>query len=216
MVARTSRRNQRLGGQALGYSDRIGHRDAQFINPYPYMSSVEARVHLELERRQVPFTWRWFDGGMAPHLQEMMPNWHPEFTLREYKTVITVQGNYFSTLTNVIDKLAMAKVLLEADGWKVVVLYEDDILRDLQGVLEKQLPWLKNPPVKGKPRSGPYGRPDLMSDRRQALRAFNMRRAYYALNRQQEETRDRTDTSGRRRRRTRRERSRRQVRRERA
>lgn len=217
MAERRDRRRRRIGEESIGYTNTVGDRGRlEFINPYPWMSSVEARVHLELERREVPFTWRWFDGDLAPHLRELMPSYAPEFTLKEYKTVIIVQGNYFSQLPGIIDTVAMAQVLLEADGWKVVVLWEDDILRDLQGVLEKHLPWLKKPPVKGKPRVGPYGRIDLMANRRKALSAFNLRRAKYALDRQREETRDRTDTAGRRRRRPRRRRTRRQRNRERA
>lgn len=178
------------------------------------MSRTEARVHLELERRQVPFTWRFFDGLLAPHVQILMPDYAPEFTLKEYKTVIIVQGGYFSTIPGVIDRTALAQALFEYDGWKVVVLFESDILRNLQGTLEKELPWMRNPPIKGEPRNPPLGIPDFMEKRRQALSAFNLRRGFYALDRQKEESSGRSSTSGRRRKRPRRERVRRTRRRE--
>lgn len=202
-------RSQTRSSSAFGYGDRVGDKDPEFLNPYPWMSKTEARVHLELERREVPFTWRWFDGDLAPHLRVLMPDYAPEFTLKEYKTVIIVQGGYFSTLPGVIDRAAMAQVLLEADGWKVVILFEQDILRDIQGVLDKKLPWMRNPPIKGKPRVPPLGVPNFMEQRRRALSAFNLRRGFYALTRQKEEAGGRTGTTGRRRKRLRRERARR-------
>lgn len=208
-VAR-ERSRRRVGDSSFGYDDRIGHRDVEFLNPYPYMSDTEARVHLALEHQKVPFSWRWFDAwDQAPHLQLLMPDYAPEFTLKEYKTVIAVQGGYFSELPGIIDRMAMAQAILEYDGWKFVVLYEQDILKDVNGLLSKQLPWFKNPPVQGLPRLPPIGVPDFMEKRRQALSAFNLRRGYYALERQKEESSGRIGTTGRRRKRLRRERNRR-------
>lgn len=203
----TDRRERRLGDDALAYSNRVGSRDVEFLNPYAWMSATEARVHLELERRKVPFTWRYFDAkDQAPHLTYLMPDFAPEFTLKEYKAVVIVQGGYFSTIPGVIDRVALAQALLEADGWKVAILFEADILKDVQGALSKALPVLAHPTVRGEPRVGPYGRPDLMAERRKNLSAFNLRRGYYALRRNIEENRARTGTTGRRRKRLRRER----------
>jgi hypothetical protein len=170
------------------------------------MSSVEARVHLALEQHHIPFTWRYFDAkDLAPHIAQLMPDFAPEFTLREYKTVIMIQGGYFGSLPGVLDKVALAEVLLEADGWTVAILYEQDILNDIQGTLAKALPWFNNPPITGPPRKPPIGTPDFMSKRRQALSEWALHRGKYALTRQEEEARAHGDSAtGRRRRRPRR------------
>src|SRR5690606_35314459 len=89
-----------------------------FVNPYPWMSSTEARVHLWLEYRQVPFSWRWFD-GYSPNLSYLMPDFHPEFTLKEYKVVILVIGTFWGTVPGILDRNALAQVLLEEEGWTV-------------------------------------------------------------------------------------------------
>lgn len=154
---------------------KVTKPNTEFVNPYPWMSSVEAMVHLELERREVPFSWRYFDGESAL-LSELMPDFTPEFTLREYKAVILVIGLFWGTLPGVLDKNALCKVLLEAEGWTVVTLFEQDIRSDVAGALDRALPQLKNPAIKGKPRPNPYGQVDLMAARRQQIAAVNAAR----------------------------------------
>lgn len=206
-LEKKERRGRRVGDESLGYDNPVHKMDVEFLNPYPWMSATEARVHLELERRQVPFTWRFFDGDLAPHLAMLMPSYAPEFTLKEYRTVIIVQGGYFSTIPGVLDKVALATVLLEADGWTVVVLFEQDILRDIRGTLTQALPWMRDPPIKGDPRNPPLGTPDFMFQRRINLRAFNIRKAKYALDPKEQSNVGRTGSTGRRRRRLRRQRA---------
>jgi hypothetical protein len=152
---------------------KVTGRVQDFINPYPFMSSIEAMVHLELEARQVPFTWRWFDGD-SPMLRLMLPDYAPEFTLREYKLVIVILGNFFGTLPGVLDRTSLAKVALEADGWTMVILYENEIRTEgAEAVLNSKAPQLKNPTIKGVVRQGPFGRPDLMKRARERLRSRN-------------------------------------------
>lgn len=133
-----------------------------FINPYPWMSSIEAMVHLALEEHKIPFSWRWFD-GQAPDFTQLLTNqgFQPEFTLREYNTVIMVEGGYFGTLPGVLDKVALAQVTLEADGWKVIILWDQDIRTfGAWELLLKAMPNLGT--ITGPPRPNPYGHPDLM------------------------------------------------------
>lgn len=145
------------------------------------MSSIEAMVHLELERRQVPFSWRYFDGE-AVHFKTLMPSFAPEFTLREYKTVILILGEFWGNLPGVLDSNALAATLLEADGWKVVTLWEADIRRDVEALIDKEVPALVGPVIKGDPRPNPYGKVDLMSQRRANLQGQSLARAKFALN----------------------------------
>jgi len=145
----------------------------------PWMSEPEAMVHLELERRQVPFSWRYFD-GVSPAIAAVMPDFAPEFTLREYKVVILIIGLFFGEIPGVLDKNALAAALLEGDGWKVVNLYETDIRADVSGLLDKEVPVLKNPSVTGKPRPNPFGIPDFMARRREQLQGQGLSRAKFA------------------------------------
>lgn len=197
----TSRKKIRNGSRSLAYEAYVGQAQIEFLNPYPWMSSVEARVHLALEDAGAPFTWRYFDGDLAPHLRELMPDFAPEFTLKEYRTVIVILGGFFGTIPGVLDRTALAQALLEMDGWTVVVLYEQDIYGDLTATLEKRLPWFRSPPIKGPPRVPPIGVPDFMEKRRRDLAAWALHRAKYALKRQEQSTRGRNTASGRRRRR---------------
>lgn len=149
-----------------------------WVNPYPWMSEVEALVHLELEARGVPFSWRFFDGE-SPTLQLLMPDFTPEFTLREYKAVILIIGGFFGVLPSVIDKNAMATVFLEEDGWTVALLTEQDIRSDVAGALDAVIPGLGT--IKGVIRPNPYGVPDFMSRRRAQLAGQGLLKARFKL-----------------------------------
>jgi very-short-patch-repair endonuclease len=151
----------------------------KFQNPYPWMSEIEAMVHLELERRKVPFSWRYFDGESL-HLKTLMPDFTPEFTLRELRVVVLIAGNFFGTLPGILDMNALAQVLLEEDGWTVLTLFEDEIRADPSRALD-QVPALINPTVQGGPRPNPYGIPDFMQKRRQQLRSQGLLRGRFAL-----------------------------------
>lgn len=128
------------------------------------MSDPEAMVHLELERREVPFSWRYFDASLdeAPHVKELIPDFAPEFTLREYRIVIMVETAFFASLPGVLDRSALAAALLEEDGWKAVILWEADIRKDVEGLLSRTFPALRNPTIKGKPKPNPYGKPSTL------------------------------------------------------
>lgn len=148
---------------------RVRKPQLKFYNPYPWMSDAEAMVHLELEKRNVPFSWRWFDGD-APNFTELLKGqYYPEFTLKEYRIVIVVQGNYFSTLPGVLDKTALAQVTLQADGWKFYVLWENDIKAGVADLIDRTIPELVHPAIQGPPRPNPYGVPNFMQTRKRLL-----------------------------------------------
>lgn len=154
-----------------------------FVNPYPWMSSIEARVHLWLEAKGVSFSWRWFVGE-AVNLKYLMPDYAPEFTLPDYKIVIIVLGNFWGTLPGVLDRDALAQVLLEEDGWTVVTLWEDDILSGkLDEKVSAQAPQLGAglPVIEGDIILNPYGRPDIMESRREQLRNQGFARSVQRL-----------------------------------
>ncbi len=140
-----------------------GGFNISFSNPYPWMSSIEAMVHLALEEHRVPFSWRYFD-GYAPDFTELLVNtgYQPEFTLSEYKVVILVTSTFFGTLPGVLDKTALATVTLEADGWQVVNLFDPEIRsQGAWSLLIKALPSLGS--ITGPVKINPYGRPNLIN-----------------------------------------------------
>jgi len=148
-----------------------------FINPYPWMSRPEARVHLWLEEHHIPFSWRYFDvPSMAPTLQFLMPDFHPEFTLSQYKTVIVTLGTYFSTLPGVLDRTSLGQAMLEEDGWKVVQLWENDIEANVGDAILREMPELRAPAHTGPPVAHPFAFPTYLIRRRAFAAANNMRR----------------------------------------
>ena len=97
-------------------------------SPFPWMSFPEGIVFKWLLDNEVPFSWRNFD-GKAPLYEQLVMNtgYHPEFTIRELRVVIMIQGNFFGLIPSVLDKVSLAKVTLEMDGWRVLVLWEHDL-----------------------------------------------------------------------------------------
>lgn len=157
---------------------RVRKPDLTFHNPYPWMGDAEAMVYLELEKRHVPFSWRYFDGTAVNFQQVLKGQYYPEFTLKDYRLVILVIGNYFGTLPGVIDKTSLAQVLLEADGWKVLTLFEDDVRRGVSDLLDKQAPQLIHPAITGSIAANPYGVPNFIKARNKTL--VNRRSGHYA------------------------------------
>lgn len=152
------------------------------------MSEVEAMVHLELEKRGVPFSWRYFDAPEeAPSLTLMMPDFHPEFTLKEYKYAILIIGEFFGTLPTVLDRNAFGQVLLEADGWTVAILFEQEIRNDVAKALDEKLPNLVSAPIKGPQRPNPFGTPDFMTRRRQQLQGQALSKAQFKFEEEKQE-----------------------------
>lgn len=148
--------------RAAERGQEIGRDVLEFVNPYPWMSSTEARVHLALEEAGVPFSWRWFDGE-SPTFNQLLVNqgFQPEFTLLEHKAVVMVQGGFWGFLPGVLDKVALAQVALEADGWRVCVLFGTDIdAGNAWPEMKKVIPELGT--IKGPIRPNPYGNVDLM------------------------------------------------------
>lgn len=167
--------------------NRVGAPNFEFVNPYPWMSSIEAMVHLELERRNVPFSWRYFDSkDLSPHIAHLMPDFAPEFTLREYKTAILIIGAFFGDLPGVIDKNALAIACLEADGWKAVTFFEAEIRAGVRDLIDRRIPALVSPHVRGQPKPNPYGYPDYMERRRRYIAGLGLLKKKFKLDKQEE------------------------------
>lgn len=143
-----------------------------FANPYSWESNDEARVQLELESRHVPFAYRWFP-DKPPTLKMLIPDYHPEFTLQEYKIVISILGGFFGQLPGVIDRVALAGAALEHDGWKQIVWQSNEIkTQGVHALMERDLPELRRPTITGAERVSPYGHPLTMETRRKFLRGL--------------------------------------------
>lgn len=161
-------------------------------------------VKIELDHLGVPYSWRFFDGE-APTVQYLIPDFAPEFTLREYKIVIIVVGGFFGTLPGILDKTALAQVALEQDGWKCALLYDADIRRNPRQALIEALPELNTPSIRGPERPNPIGAVEIMTARLAQLksRGLNQKR-FIRQERALSDRRDSVDSkrgAGRRRRR---------------
>lgn len=142
------------------------------------MSLPDALVHMELERQNLPFSYRYFKTEWCPGLVELFreqPNpWTPEFTLPQYKTVIIIIGFYFGSIPGIIDANALGKVFLESQGWKVVIWFQNEIEGSPgpTGLLARDLPNLLKGKIHGPPIANPYGLPNFLSGLR-SHRAHN-------------------------------------------
>lgn len=165
------------------FKNRVARTRVEFKNPYPWMSEPEAMVHLELERRGVPFSWRNFD-GVSAHREAFIPEFHPEFTLREYNIAIVVIGGFFGTLPQVLDQTALGVSALEADNWKVATWSEAEIRSGVETLMDKDLPQLVSPQIKGTPRALQWGIPDFMAKRRLQLTGLSLIRKQFKFDRQ--------------------------------
>lgn len=156
-----------------------GSSNPDFINPFSYESAPEAAVQLELENRYVPFSYRYFD-GIAPHLKALIPAYAPEFTLVDYKLVIIIVGDFFGQLPGILDQAALAQVLLEQDGWKQVAWSETEIKTlGVSALIQRDLPQLQNPVIKGPEHLSPVGHPLTWETKRQWLRGIALLRKIY-------------------------------------
>lgn len=156
------------------YRNRISHR-ADFVNPFPWMSAPEAMIQLLLMENSIPFSWRYFN-DVSPTLALLLPDYHPEFTLRDYRIVIQIFGTYYGSLPGQLDRDALGAVALQEDGWRIVQLWEGDIYADLQGALYRQAPELRVPTIRGTPYPSPFERPNYIETRRKWLTGWNIRR----------------------------------------
>lgn len=174
------RMRDRSGGVYQRGGSRTGTRVGEFINPYSWESQPEARVQLELEARHLKFAYRYFQGD-APITKQLIPDFNPEFTLPDYKVVIMVQGSgFFGQLPGVLDKTALASVLLEKDGWKAVIWTEEAIRQDgVATLMDRELPQLRNATLTGPEIVSPYGHPLTMETRRRFLRGLALLRALF-------------------------------------
>jgi hypothetical protein len=120
------------------------------------MSWPDAVVHKELELRGVPFSYRYFKPEWSPVLKIVLPDFHPEFTLPNYKIVILILGTFWGGIPGLIDRNALAKVILEGEGWKVVTWNEIDIRTRVQQLFINDLPQLNAAAIRGPMIVSPY------------------------------------------------------------
>lgn len=150
---------------------RVRAQDIEPRNPYPFMSWPDAIVRRELEIRRIPFSYRYFKPEWCPILKVLLPDYHPEFTLPDYKIVILVMGQFWGTLPGIIDRDALGKVALESQGWKVVVWHELDIRQRVLQLFSRDLPMLDDPQITGEMIPNPYPLPDFIGKFKQIIAA---------------------------------------------
>src|ERR1051326_3912624 len=86
------------------------------VNPYPWLPWPEALVKLELQRRQLIFSNRYFNPAWSPLLAANMPDYAPEFTFPYDKVAIILIGNFLGNVPGIIDRTVPQEVADEDDG----------------------------------------------------------------------------------------------------
>ena len=157
-------------------------KNVSFVNPYFYMSSIDARIAEYLLEIGVAFAYDYFDqagGPAAPHMKVLLPNFAPPFTLPDYRVVIMVQSDFWGSLPGVINQNALAEALLQTDGWKAVVWTSAEIqgFPGVASLFQRDLPEVVTGPFKGQEVPSPYGRPNTWNRRRSILRGLGLIRS---------------------------------------
>jgi len=122
----------------------------EFVDPFPEIggSVIEKMVYADLIRREIPFWFQYKLGDLdfTPWIEHRVP----DFYIPSTKTILRVQGEYFHTQDAQITKDAWEKVYMEAMGYKVYDLWEWDVERGVDGLLD-QIHEIKNPVEHGGP-----------------------------------------------------------------
>ena len=139
------------------------------------MPLPEALVKIELDALNVSYSHRYFDPKWSPLLAAAFGDqpYEPEFTLPYDKVVISIQRSDFGgQIAPLINRVALADVILKSEGWKFVIWWDVDIKRGLMALFQRDLPNIlagKGHSKYGTPIVPPYGEPDYLAKLRWAL-----------------------------------------------
>lgn len=122
----------------------------EFIDPFPEIagSTIEKMVYADLVRREIPFYFQYLLGDIpfTPWVEHRVP----DFYIPGTKTILRVQGEYFHTTDAQITKDAWERVYFEAMGFTVHDLWEWDIERGVDQLLDT-IPEILHPVEQGPP-----------------------------------------------------------------
>ena len=111
-----------------------------WIDPYPEIPGTkpEKMVYAELMRRGIPFHFQeWFHIVSDIYIIEGDSWYKPDFIIPELKMIIEVQGAYWHTKPDQIEKDSYKYALYEqVMGYKVVLWWDYDIEARLQSLFE--------------------------------------------------------------------------------
>src|SRR4030095_4482002 len=133
-------------------------------------------IYLALQQRGIAFSYRWFNGH-STYLKAFLPDYAPEFTIASAKVIIVIFGSFFGNIPSVIDRNALAKAILEREGWQVVWVQEVDLLSYGADTILQRIPRLAGA-AKGGPLPHPLGAIDTMEQFRRMQ--AGIRRVYAA------------------------------------
>lgn len=150
----------RVRGAGHRRGRRIRASTPAFTNPMPNIPRVDAYMWIALTQRGVPFYYRWFSENVA-FIRELLPDWAPEFTIPARKTVIVILGEFYGNIPSIIDTTALAKAILDQNGWTTYIVLESTILaRGVDRVVDT---FTTIRGATGGPLKQPFGLPDVMA-----------------------------------------------------
>jgi len=143
--------------------EQDGYRDISLPTPYwvdPYWfvmgSEPEKMVLAELVRRGIYFQHIPQGNNLGGAVD---PTWEADFLFPQFKIWLEVNGVYFHTKTGQIESDALRYAKIEAQGWKLIVWWDYDIIARLPELMDAVPQFYTVDPAK----NGLSGRPQTLN-----------------------------------------------------
>jgi very-short-patch-repair endonuclease len=106
-----------------------------WVDPYPWIqgSSIEKMVMAEFVRRGIYFEHTPQRNTIGGYID---PTWEADFLLPQYKIWVEIQGEYFHSRPDAIERDAIRFAAIEASGWRPVFWWEYDIRSRLKDLMD--------------------------------------------------------------------------------
>lgn len=112
------------------------YRAGEWIDPFPEIVGTrpEKMVYAELSKRQIPFIYQSFIRFNIPEFS--FDKWYrPDFVIPDAKIIIEVQGFYWHSQPDQIEKDAFRFAIFQQQGYKVLAWWDFEIESDLQRLM---------------------------------------------------------------------------------
>lgn len=113
-------------------ASKLRVRKQGWVDPYPFIMGTvpEKYVYSELSKRNIPFLFQNELRFVIPEIE--YDNWfRPDIAIPSLRIIIEVQGSYWHSKPEQIEKDAFKFAIYQELGWKVLIWWDFDILEDL-------------------------------------------------------------------------------------
>lgn len=122
----------------------------EFIDYWPAVPGTypEKVLFAELVSRRVNFYYATYFGDI-PFTSDVHERYRPDFLLPDYNVIIEITGAYWHTRPGMFEHDALKHALFTAAGYKVYFLIDREIVADVSSLIDREVPELLNPSIRG-------------------------------------------------------------------